>query len=87
MAGLCSSPYKKAAVRAAVGKLGAAQLGAAQLGAAQPHTDLIAPVPESLHFKYMTRDNRWAEMGADENSGIPDSLKSQLLIRSLVLPS
>ena len=82
VAGVHSSACKKAAVCAAVGKL-----GTAQLGTAQPRTELTAPVPKSLHFKYMTRDNRWIEMGADENSGIPESLKSQLLTRSLILPS
>lgn len=82
VAGVCSSVCKKAAVCATAGKL-----GSAQLGAAQPRTELTAPVPSSLHFKYVTRDNRWIETGADENSGIPDSLKSQLLTRSLILPN
>lgn len=87
MAGVCSSVCKKAAVCAVVGKLGAAQLDIAQLDAAQPCTELTAPVPRSLHLKYMSRDNRWIEMGADENRGILDSLKSQLFTHSLILPS
>lgn len=87
MAGVCSSVCKKAAVCAVVGKLGAAQLDIAQLDAAQPCTELTAPVPRSLHLKYMSRDNRWIEMGGDENRGILDSLKSQLFTHSLILSS
>lgn len=75
--GVCSSVCQKAAVCGAVGKL-----DTAQLGAAQPCTGLTAPVPKSLHFNSMTEDNRWVEMGDDENSGILDSLKSQLLAHS-----
>lgn len=57
---LLSPACREAAVCAGVGKL-----GTAQLGAAQPRAELTAPVPRSLHFKYMTRDNRWIETGAD----------------------
>lgn len=63
------------------------KLGTAQLGAAQPRTELTAPVPESLHFNCVTGENRWVEMGDDENSRIPDRLKSQLLTHSVILPS
>lgn len=89
VAGVCNSVCKVAAVCAAVGMLGAAQLGTAQLGAAQPQprTELTAPVPKSLCFKYMTRDNRWIETEAEKNRGILDSLKSRLLTHSLILPS
>lgn len=80
--GVCISACQEAAVCAAVGKL-----GTAQLGAAQPRMELTTPVPESLHFSCMTGDNRWVKMGDDENSGILDSLKSQLLSHSLMLPS